>query len=388
VAAITSHFPTDHGSHLGAEQFDGGQHIRLGHASEPDLDERAIEPAELVVGHELVDHLLRAADQEPGRGGALCVERLTGQIEALSALVVVVAHAAREVRVHGVARGLARARDVAVHVDARAQGCRVVSRLLGSCAVQLDGLLVQGERPEQQGHGHRQTEASRAHRRGRRTSDRDPDRQFLLHSTGSDVRLVESGSQSARPGDRVLGADREQEVELLAEQLGVVGEVVAEEREGLDVRAATRDDLGPAVRELVECRELLPHPHRVVRAEHRDRARQPDPLGRGGCGGEHDGRSGADEVGAVVLADREEIEAGLVGDACLLDGLSCALLRRRHGARERVLRELDEAHVPQFEAGTAGGGDLGHRCALLLGPRRGVCGSGGYNTVCADNYSR
>ena len=63
-------------------------------------------------------------------------------------------------------------------------------------------------------------------------------------------------------------AQPEQEVELLGEELVVVGKVVAEERERLDERAATGHDLGATAGEQVERRELLEDAHRIVRAEH------------------------------------------------------------------------------------------------------------------------
>ena len=73
---------------------------------------------------------------------------------------------------------------------------------------------------------------------------------------------------AARPGDALGLAQREQQVELLGEELVVVVEVVAEEREGLDERAAAGHDLGAPAGEQVERREVLEDAHGVVRAEH------------------------------------------------------------------------------------------------------------------------
>ena len=80
----------------------------------------------------------------------------------------------------------------------------------------------------------------------------------------------------ARPGDPLAVADLQQQLELLGEQLVVVVEVVAEQREGLDERAAPGHDLGPAAGEEVERGEFLEDAHRIVRGEHGDRAGQPD----------------------------------------------------------------------------------------------------------------
>jgi hypothetical protein len=54
---------------------------------------------------------------------------------------------------------------------------------------------------------------------------------------------VERRAMLAFPDDLRLGADLEQEIELLCEQLVVILEVVAEQRKGLDERAAPGHDL-------------------------------------------------------------------------------------------------------------------------------------------------
>ena len=100
--------------------------------------------------------------------------------------------------------------------------------------------------------------------------------------------------------------------ELVLEQPVVVAEVVAEERERLDERAAPDHDLRASVREEVDGRELLEDADRVFGAEDRDGARQPDPLRPHGGGCEHDRRCGDGEVGAVMLPDAEDVEPDLV----------------------------------------------------------------------------
>jgi len=62
----------------------------------------------------------------------------------------------------------------------------------------------------------------------------------------------------------LLLADREQQVELLGEQLVVVVEVVAEQREGLGEGPATRHDLRAPVREQVKRGEALEDAHGIV----------------------------------------------------------------------------------------------------------------------------
>jgi len=87
-------------------------------------------------------------------------------------------------------------------------------------------------------------------------------------------------------------AQRQQQIELLGEQLVVVVEIEPEQREGFDERSTAGHDLGATLGDQIERRELLKDTHRIIRAEHRDGAREPDPRGPRRSGGEHD--SGAD----------------------------------------------------------------------------------------------
>ena len=97
--------------------------------------------------------------------------------------------------------------------------------------------------------------------------------------TRIDAAVVDRRAQAAGPGDRFAVAQLQQQVELFGEQRVVVAEIVAEQREGFDEGAAPRHDLGAAAGKQVERRELLEHPHRIVRRQHRHRAGQLDLLG-------------------------------------------------------------------------------------------------------------
>jgi hypothetical protein len=166
---------------------------------------------------------------------------------------------------------------------------------------------------------------------------------------------------ASAPGDLVLGDQLREQVELFLEQLLVLAELVAEQRKRFGERAAADDDFGAAAGDGVERREPLEHPDRIVRAQHRDRGAEPDPAGaRRDRRQQHLGR-GYREVGAVVLADAEEIDAELVGQHRLLDDVAQHLgVLQQHavGAAGDVAEGIDA----EFERSCHG--------AVLPRPRR------------------
>src|ERR1019366_531148 len=97
----------------------------------------------------------------------------------------------------------------------------------------------------------REPEGSRADHGLRGAARRDPHGQALLHRAWPHARVGERRTVATRPRHVGLLADREQQLELLGVELVVVVEVIAEQGERLDERAATRHDLGTAIREQV-----------------------------------------------------------------------------------------------------------------------------------------
>jgi hypothetical protein len=155
----------------------------------------------------------------------------------------------------------------------------------------------------------------------RRAAHPDPGGQAVL-GAGVHLDAVERAPDRALPGDRALLEQPGEQVELLGEQHLVVLEREPEQRERLGEGAAAQGHLGPATRDRVERREPLEHPDRVVRAQHRDRRPEPDPLGLSrDAGQDHVGRADR-EVGPVVLSHAEEVEAHGVREHALRDHLA------------------------------------------------------------------
>ena len=147
----------------------------------------------------------------------------------------------------------------------------------------------------------------------------------------------------AAPRDLEVGADREQEIELLGEQLIVIVKVITEQRKGLDERAAPGHDLRPAAGEKVEGGELLIDAHRIVRRQHGHRARQANALGARGRGGERDRGRRHRVIRPMMLAEAEHVETDPIGAFGLLHDVSEALVDVDRLARPRIAPGLDKS---------------------------------------------
>src|SRR6201999_3890329 len=80
-----------------------------------------------------------------------------------------------------------------------------------------------------------------------------------------DALAGEGCPERAAPGDRLFLDDLRKEIELLLEELLVVGEGETEQRKGLRERPATEDDFGATARRGIQSRKTLEHPDRVIR---------------------------------------------------------------------------------------------------------------------------
>jgi hypothetical protein len=85
------------------------------------------------------------------------------------------------------------------------------------------------------------------------------------------VLVVQRRAGLALPGDRSALQQLGEQAGLLLEEVFVIGQVVAEQRERVDARAPAEDDLGAAAGDGVEGGVPLEHPDGIVGAEHRNR---------------------------------------------------------------------------------------------------------------------
>ncbi len=193
-----------------------------------------------------------------------------------------------------------------------------------------------------------------AHDRLRRAADRDPRRQAPGGRRRVDRLLVQARAGRSGPGHGRLLAQLGEELQLLLEELLVLLEGVAEERERLDEGAAAEDHLGAPAGDRVEGREALEDPHRIVRAQHGHGRAEPDAARPPRDRGQHDVGGGDGEVVAVVLAHAEEVEPDLVGQHALGDHVADHLRLREARAvgvdgdvAERVQAEEQiHRHIP------------------------------------------
>jgi hypothetical protein len=111
----------------------------------------------------------------------------------------------------------------------------------------------------------------------------------------------------------LVRADCQQQLELLLEQGVVVLQPESEKRKRLDGRPTIDDHLRTSAREQIEGGEVLKGAHRVLGAQHGDRAGQTNTLRPCRGGAEDDGWSRIQELATVVFTNAKRVEADRVG---------------------------------------------------------------------------
>ena len=180
------------------------------------------------------------------------------------------------------------------------------------------------------------TEPGRPDHRLRAPSDAGPHRDRTRRDRGLEHLVGERGPEPPGPCHGLVPQQPHQEVELLIEQRLVVGEVEAEEGEGLDRRATPDDHLRASCRDRVQRRELVVHAHGVLSAEHRHRGAETQRLGARGDRGQYHRRGGVHHAAAIVFGDSERVQSRLLGGDGLLDDVA-QHLRPRHRVTVRVV---------------------------------------------------
>ena len=178
----------------------------------------------------------------------------------------------------------------------------------------------------------------------------------ILQRARIDAEVFQRRAQPPLPSHALVGADGEQQLELLGEQFVVVVEVVAEQREQLDERAAPRHDLGATAGEQVERGVLLVDAHRIVGTQHGDGARQADGLGARRRVSERHRRRRNRVVGPMVLAEREHVEADAVGELDLRHRLGQRALDMDRLTRRRIALGLDKRVDAELHGSSPRGG--------------------------------
>ena len=289
----------------------------MGEVGNGHLEGDAVDASEgLVDTEEFFGDGFRCADDEGSSGAAECVVLGAGgrgPATFFADLSEGVGVAGKE-DVGGLGVGVAEEAD---RVDADFELLGVVAGAVAGFAVEVDEGAEAVVLSADDGDHERETEEAGAGERLRSATDAEPDGEGVLEGAGIDALAGEGCTVFAGPVEVGGFADFEEEVEILCEEGVVVLEVEAEEGEGLDEGAAAGDDFCPSVGEQVEGGELLEDADGVGCGEDGDGAGEADALRDGGSGGEDDGGSGVEILGAVMLADAEDVEAGLVGEGDL-----------------------------------------------------------------------
>src|SRR6266404_7517712 len=176
--------------------------------------------------------------------------------------------------------------------------------------------------PTDDGEHQRQAVTGGPDHRLRAAADTHPRREASRWERRTYVLIVEWRSSGSGPGHGLIAEQAREQVELLFEERLVVGEVESKQREGVRQRPAADDQLCTAIRYRVEGRELGVHPYRILRTEHRHGGAEPDAFGSTGDRREHHMTCRVHELGAVVLADVEGVEADGFCENGFLDGVA------------------------------------------------------------------
>src|ERR1700733_8282799 len=162
----------------------------------------------------------------------------------------------------------------------------------------------------------------RADHRLRTSADSDPGFQASGINRRKYALILQRRPRRALPGDRLLFDQFCKQIEFFFEQLLILAELVSEQRERLGEGAASENDLGTATGCRIKRGKSLKHADRIVRTEHGHRRAQSDTSRSPRDRGQYDLRRRYREIGAVMLAKPDEIDADVVGQHRFVDHIA------------------------------------------------------------------
>ena len=310
------HLLAEHRHHLGAEQLDLLERHLDGQRQAVEGEQLALVVAEPLLEREgLVDDLLRAADAQ---------RRARHEVVERAALEDRVLLEVRPERGDGVLRTLGDERLAAEADDRLVPGA--VTVVLEPIAVEVD------ERLEVEARGEDVVREVPVAVVGGLLGDLGGadravphERRHVVERARRRGEALQRGAEAALPVDDVLTPEAVQEVVVLERQRDALADVLAEPRVNGDGVAATHHEVEPALRHVLEHGVVLGELHRVVRGDQGHRGAQRDLLRQRRDVREQRRRRRRHERGIVVLAEREHVEADLVGSLCDADEVADAL---------------------------------------------------------------
>ena len=242
---------------MGAEKFDGVHEFVVAEGGDAHLEADARDAAEGFIHlDDFGGHGLGVADHERAGWSAEGFELAPSDWRpaAFAADLGEGFGVAREEVVGGLLVGVG---DVAEGVDADLEGLGSMACTLACFAVDVDEGAEAMRLAADDGDHERKAEHAGAGEGLRRAAHAEPDGERVLDGARVDALAGERGAMFAGPVDVGAFAQGEEEVKFFGEEVVVVFELEAEEREGFDEGASAGDDFGAAVGDEVESGEVL-----------------------------------------------------------------------------------------------------------------------------------
>jgi hypothetical protein len=134
--------------------------------------------------------------------------------------------------------------------------------------------------------------------------------------------VCEGRTRCALPGYRLLFEQCCKEVEFLFEQLLILAKLISEQRKRFCEGAPAENNFGAPPGYGIKGRKALKYADWIIRTEHRDSRAQSYAFRSPGNRGKNHLRRGYGEIGAMMLAEADEIDAQFVGEDGFVDDVA------------------------------------------------------------------